>query len=418
MSTNIEMNIMQSTGQYEVVYPQTTTENIVDIQNTLNNYFTKTQTLQNNTSQMFGLSFDAVPDDVFSLLSKAVFYKKILGKTQLKYMDPGTLFLLNEGGEQQQFVLLKKNYNESLNGAGRCLVARIGSLGTYQWDSADTNTYSSSSIDELLCTIYLNKFDPDVITAIGETSFLCSTYSAGSSAGSYSTETIKRAVFLPCLEELGISGTSLTDSLGDVIDTDVAVRVLENAFSSSNTKLWTRNVQKYTSIPLVAYAMYVNWSPSNWNTGYGARVTSNNLVVPVFTLPETFEVSPISEDLTDINDNLLLKLPGVQIETGSYVGTGTGGRSNPNTIKTDGSILGVLVTGYWGTNTYEYSTVFMDPNMGKYGGVSPGGTAFFGNVESVSGGIEWYSDGLPTQYPQTQGNVDGQKYCYIVLKRG
>lgn len=36
--------------------------------------------------------------------------------------------------------------------------------------------------------------------------------------------------------------------------------------------------------------------------------------------------------LYDVSDNLLLKLPGVQIETGSYVGTGTYGRNNKNSL--------------------------------------------------------------------------------------
>lgn len=65
MATNIEMNIMQENGQYEIVYPQTITENITDIQNY---YYNKDQVITLNTLQNFGLSEVNTPDDVFQLL--------------------------------------------------------------------------------------------------------------------------------------------------------------------------------------------------------------------------------------------------------------------------------------------------------------------------------------------------------------
>lgn len=65
MAKNIQMNVLGSDGQYEDIYPQTTVENIVDIQD---NYYTKNETLTNITAALFGLGNDAVPDDVFQKL--------------------------------------------------------------------------------------------------------------------------------------------------------------------------------------------------------------------------------------------------------------------------------------------------------------------------------------------------------------
>lgn len=73
MATNIEMNVKQEDGQYEIIYPQTSVENIVDIDDTLRNYYTKEQTLQNITGEMFDINSN-IPDNVFQFLGKYNLY--------------------------------------------------------------------------------------------------------------------------------------------------------------------------------------------------------------------------------------------------------------------------------------------------------------------------------------------------------
>lgn len=73
MAQNIQMNVKQEDGSYEVVYPQTLVENVIDIQD---NYYTQEQTLQSSTSTLFGLGVEAVPDDIL------VKIKELLTSTQ------------------------------------------------------------------------------------------------------------------------------------------------------------------------------------------------------------------------------------------------------------------------------------------------------------------------------------------------
>lgn len=69
MATNIEMNIKQENGQYEIVYPQTTCQNIIDLNTyqSFSNYFTKFQTLQPSVANQFGAN-DGLPNTVFNKL--------------------------------------------------------------------------------------------------------------------------------------------------------------------------------------------------------------------------------------------------------------------------------------------------------------------------------------------------------------
>lgn len=96
MAINIEMNIKGSDDQYQTVYPQTTTDNVIGLNTELSNlesqfnqaltnYFTKDQTLQDSTATMFRLNVDAVPDDVFAFLGKYAQYwwRRILSPREM-----------------------------------------------------------------------------------------------------------------------------------------------------------------------------------------------------------------------------------------------------------------------------------------------------------------------------------------------
>ena len=67
MAQNIQMNVKQEDGSYEVVYPQTISQNITDLQD---NYYNKNETLTNATAGLYGLTNTAVPDDVLNVLSR------------------------------------------------------------------------------------------------------------------------------------------------------------------------------------------------------------------------------------------------------------------------------------------------------------------------------------------------------------
>ena len=66
MAQNIQMNVKQEDGSYEVVYPQTISQNITDLQD---NYYNKEQILTQTVSDMFEIS-SGNPNDVFEFLGK------------------------------------------------------------------------------------------------------------------------------------------------------------------------------------------------------------------------------------------------------------------------------------------------------------------------------------------------------------
>ena len=96
MAKNIQMNVLGSDGQYEDIYPQTLTENVIGLQDELDgilnevnsnlsqNYYTKQQIIQSSTLQDFNLQSTNVPDDVFQILSKSVLVEN---SGELTYID-------------------------------------------------------------------------------------------------------------------------------------------------------------------------------------------------------------------------------------------------------------------------------------------------------------------------------------------
>ena len=66
MAKNIQMNVLGSDGQYEDIYPQTLSENVIDLQD---NYYNKEQILTQTVSDMFKIS-SGNPNDVFEFLGK------------------------------------------------------------------------------------------------------------------------------------------------------------------------------------------------------------------------------------------------------------------------------------------------------------------------------------------------------------
>lgn len=65
MPTNIEMNILGQDGQYQTLYPNVSANSVVDFSG--NNPL-----LSDSAKNLFGLSTDAVPSEVFQVLSNSV----------------------------------------------------------------------------------------------------------------------------------------------------------------------------------------------------------------------------------------------------------------------------------------------------------------------------------------------------------
>lgn len=130
--------------------------------------------------------------------------------------------------------------------------------------------------------------------------------------------------------------------------------------------------------------------------------------------------------LYDVSNNLLLTLPGVQIATGSYVGTGKYGESSPNSLTFDTKILAVFLMGssssgeyyplFGGENNREVhvmsklllSTEYRD-NVGFSLDIS--GENNYGKLSNDGKTISWYT----TYSAYKQGNFKGYTYYYMAL---
>ena len=116
------------------------------------------------------------------------------------------------------------------------------------------------------------------------------------------------------------------------------------------------------------------------------------------TLYQAYEQS-----ITDINGNTLLTLPGTQVYTGSYTGTGQYGSSNPNTLTFPFEPKILVVGNYW-----QFTAPYGCPSAPCMGsGNSVGGV----NLNWSGNSVSWHSTRNNTQ----QLNESGKTYNYFAI---
>lgn len=351
----------------------------------------KATLLKDATAALFGLGTDAVPDDVLALLSKAALYKTITPTAQLGTLQEGSIIYLNENGSPVPFYVAKQGYEPSHN-TNRVLVVRKDAVQQGVWNSDNENTYDGSTIDTWFNQTYLKRLDSDVQTAISTTN-IPYTPMGGTSA----VQRISKAVFALSATEYGV--TEYKDWLnveGSQIYSGISFK------PSFANLLWTRSPSFNNN--------YSVWAVTSGGVDRReARAQYDYL--PAFTLPTSFIAKTLENDVSglfNVSNNLILKLPGVQIATGSYVGTGKYGSNNPNSltfefepkvviISTDGDYVTAIGWPYiWGSsNMYTQRDSFNQPCH-----------------VSVSGNtMNYYND----SDAYTQLNTAKQKYPYIAL---
>ena len=265
------------------------------------------------TSPVWGGSLDLA----LQKLSNAAFYKSITSTAQLGTLAEGTIIYLNENGQPVPFYVAKQGYEPDYN-TDRVLVVRKDIYSNTVWDAGQVNAYATSDIDTWFNSTYKNMLDADIRSLIGSTKIR---YTPGN--GNWTVGTLERAIFALSLTELGQSNT-YANTEGSTLPIASTLEVAH--LNGSVTIQWTRS--PYTAATATAWVLN-----SDGNSGIG-NCSNSHGSRPAFTLPSTFIVTTGDQTtgLYDISNNLLLTLPGVQIETGSYVGTGTYGASNPNSL--------------------------------------------------------------------------------------
>lgn len=333
----------------------------------------------------------------FGLLNAAALYKTVTPTAQLGTLAEGTIIYLNENGSPVPFYVAKQGYEPSYN-TDRVLVVRKDVYSNRVWDAGNVNAYAGSDIDNWLNGTYKNLLDTDVQAAIGTTEF---PYTPGN--GNNTVSTLARSIFALSLTELGESNSSANVE-GSALP--IASMLWIAYRNGSPTTQWTRSPATHSTD--------VAWRVgSNGNIDYYGCLNSGGSR-PAFTLPSTFTAytSEPTTGLYDLSNNLLLTLPGVQIATGSYVGTGTYGVDNPTslTFSFEPKVLFISpVT--TDVSAVNYQSIFWKGVIGfpTYTSDAAIGMSIVSNWGPT---VSWYTTG---SYANRQLNDAGMTYDYIAL---
>ena len=289
--------------------------------------YTQNQTLTQAVAALYGLGTDAVPNDVFNILSKSALYKTVSPKQQIGNLPVGTTIYLNENGSPVPYLIVNQGipqssslYDSSCNGTW---VLRQDIYSSEQWNSNNINGYNISTVNTTYLPSLLNLYDSDVQSAIKQVKI---PYVKGDGEGPALTGPVGLSckIFLLSAREVGFS---YNESQYSPNDGEKLSYFESGTGSSANNKRiaklngsddnwWTRspytNGTNYTwYITDFGYVTY-----NNCNISYGIR--------PAFILPTTFicTLAPIS-GLYDTQDNLIMSIPSMgfspaNIVTGSY----------------------------------------------------------------------------------------------------
>lgn len=239
----------------------------------------------------------------------------------------GQIISIPRGGVMTPHYVGKLEYESGLNGAGRRLMVPVECYNKRQWNTTDVATYATSAIDSWMNGEYKALFPEEIQTAMGTTKFYY-TQNAVSDV-----TTLERSVFALSANELGKSAVWF-NAEGSVLPIASALQIAK--YNGSAIEQWTRTP---TNNALTAVCLLSN---GNANGNYCTDALGSR---PCFTLPSTYTYGPVyvdqdgnihdQQEYTEAGNWLDVwgnAIPAVKIETGSYMGAGTYGQSNPNTI--------------------------------------------------------------------------------------
>ena len=326
----------------------------------------------------------------------------------------GQIISLPKNGVMRQHYVAKIHYESGLNGDGRILIVDVHQTFSAQWNSpSGYNTYASSSLDSALQT-QKGQYSEDVQTAMGTTKFY---YTPGGSNNDVTT--LERSAFQLSATELGLSGPGINTE-GSVLPIADILRQF-TATTGSAISQFTRSPNTTNS---GVWIVSENGSGSSTET---ANVTGYGRIA--FTLPSTFSATYLvdtqgtihdQQEYTEAGDWLDVwgnAIPAVKMETGSYVGTGTYGQSNPNTL----------------TFPFEPKVVFIgdatsSPSTLYYGTYTPLIRGVKTAISQIAKGdakdvlyvswngntVSYYSNG-GTDFVKSQLNNTGVTYNYVAI---
>lgn len=368
--------------------------------------------LKDSTATAFGLSTDAVPDEVFQILAQAALYKIVGPTAQIGTLPVGTTVDLNENGVPVPYIIVNQGipqnsilYDSSCNGTW---VLRRDIYENAVWDAGNSNLLPGADIFTTMAGM-MSLYDANVQSAI-KTVKIPYCVGGGSSSVQSGANGLECQIFLLGGYEIG-----WTNSTDPYIPVDGAVLTYFQGTSATDSKrIAYFNGNASTWWLRSAYTNSANYSWTVGTNGYclGDDASDSFGVRPAFILPSDFTVytSEPTTGLYDVSDNLLLKLPGAQIETGSYVGTGTYGEDNPSslTFGFEPKFVVVVETGVqtiYGKNGF----IWLYNSSGAFSFTTSNSS--YGCTTSLSSNIfYWYGSNANNQL-----NVSDTTYNYVAL---
>lgn len=364
-----------------------------------------------------GLALQKLMGAVLYNSNKVAKYTEV--KVSLSGKSEGDIISLPENGQIVEFYVAKLDYESGLNGTGRVLVVRKNLYIARPWDAGGVNAYSASDIDIWMESTYKPMLHNSVQSEIGTTKIY---YTPGN--GNDAVTTIERGVFPLSATEMGGEETNF-----NVEGTVLPISETLQQASNGPKIIWTRTPTIGRTDTAISLSR--NPNPSFDNTYCTA--TQKWYYRPAFTLPSSFESTYyVGSDgsvhdsqeyeeagtFTDISGGAI---PMVSIETGSYVGTGTSGESNPNTLTFSGKPMLVFITGRKFNDNNMIASIFPAHAMteeyaGSIYGTWFASSNFYSNPTTmqarvVGNKMQWYC----TNDFNQQLNESGVTYSYIAF---
>lgn len=378
----------------------------------------KATLLKDATAALYGYSDPGsiVPDHLFATLSKAaLYYSTATPKYQevtvdLSTAQEGDIVQLEEDGKLADFYVAKLNYESGLNGTGRTLLVRKDCYDNRAWDSGNVNAWASSDLLTWLNGTYKALLGSDIQTAMGTTTYY---YTPGN--GNNTVTTRSDAVFQLSLTELGKSGNNVNVE-GSALPIASTLRVVYQ--SGSTVTQWTRSPKNATPYEY-AYRLVLDGTPQDVTCS-----SSNVGSRPVFTLPSTFTKTYYVDSEGNLHDQQEYEAAGtttdvqgnpitigIQIATGSYVGTGKYGSKNTNILTFEFDPKLVIVTKNDETDIITGTILIYNQ---RYSAGFVGGDSVY-NLELTIGWypnkVRWFSSNNENR----QLNKSGMTYFYFAL---
>ena len=398
----------------------------------------KATLLKDATAALFGKTNAAVPDDILSLLSKSALAQVVPKYTKhtvsFANLAVGDTIQFSVDGVLKQFLVVHKGlpssiYDNSCNGTW-LLMKDI--YENHAWNGSNINKYESSYINDYLNNTFLNLLDSNIKDAVKQVKIPYRKNGGSGGTTQQGANGLPCKIFLLSAPEVHYEYSSIDSGEGAALSyfascvTNGADPKRIATLNGSPHDWWLRSPS--TQNTNMAWSVNPNGNcsaPYVSSTVYGVR--------PAFILPSDYDyqytyytddsgnIYTEQEYTTILTDVLGTKLTiGVPIETGSYVGTGTYGAENPNTLTfgfapkivcvfgpTAGYGLGNPLTPYFMALTGDAGFRGRDASnqMGYY------------VVHKITGNtISWYStESSSSSGPGAQGNIANNTYNYIAI---